>query len=703
MYFNVDSMKILKRIAGSVLILLLCFPNIQGTSISEEEFYSLFRLVPRPQKIEFKKGRGLETSKLWGIYMANPDEIPELTGIFSSFRLAAKSETGVITLNLNKGINLPSPEGYFMEVSDNQVVISATERVGLFYGLQTLAQLLQDACETGRKIPSCYITDYPAIGFRAVHLDLKHHLDAGYYYYELIDRLAALKVNAVIIEFEDKLRYRKVPLVGAPHAISIEEFAALSRYARGRFIEISPLVQGLGHASYILKHDEFRSLRDNPESDWAFDPLHPGTYQLQFALYEDAIAATPYGRYLHVGGDEVGDLGKSENAQQSGMTPFQLQMYWLNKVCKFAEEHNRIPVFWDDMVFKLSGLYRTTYDSEMPQQVVDDLWAQKASFLDTNILAFPRNCVFMRWNYDNPKLPGNMNALGWYRSHGLLVMAATSAQQIWPMLPRNRSNFSAIKDFCQLTAQNNLTGILCTIWDDCSPHFETVWRGIYDFAYFSWNAREETIEKVHAAFRQRFYGALMADKSCEIQDLLEDVLPFWETALLEKGDRENYHKDYLLIDLPDPKANVAWSLKYREKINAARNAIVAYSAIRERLTNAFSLSTRNHYNLKILNQINELQVFPARLILLLEEFDHADQKGKSLAKAKIENYINSFPLLRKQVEDVFAVTRILGNPESYQLDSNFHEHLANGTNNTDWMYLYELPMIEKIRGWISRY
>ncbi len=62
------------------------------------------------------------------------------------------------------------------------------------------------------------------------------------------------------------------------------------------------------------------------------------------------------------------------------MTPFQLQMYWLNKVCKFAEEHNRIPVFWDDMVFKLSGLYRTTYDSEMPQQVVDNLWALKHLF-----------------------------------------------------------------------------------------------------------------------------------------------------------------------------------------------------------------------------------------------------------------------------------------------------------------------------------
>jgi hypothetical protein len=47
----------------------------------------------------------------------------------------------------------------------------------------------------------------------------------------------------------------------------------------------------------------------------------------------------------------------------------------------------------------------------------------------------------MRWNYDNPKLPGNMNALGWYRSHGLLVMAATSAQQIWPYASKKQIQF----------------------------------------------------------------------------------------------------------------------------------------------------------------------------------------------------------------------------------------------------------------------
>src|SRR4030095_10105999 len=209
---------------------------------------------------------------------------------------------------------------------------------------------LEDSHDQQIEIPSCRITDYPEIPYRAIHIDVKHHLDATRYYYDIIDRLAAVKVNAVIIEFEDKLRYRKAPLIGSPNSISIEEFASLSKYAKERLIEISPLVQGLGHASFILKHEEYKKLRDNPESDWSFDAVNPETYALQFSLYDDAIAATPFGKYLHVGGDEVGDLGMSEMAKKSGLSAMQLQMQWLQKVCEYARAHNRIPIFWDDMV-----------------------------------------------------------------------------------------------------------------------------------------------------------------------------------------------------------------------------------------------------------------------------------------------------------------------------------------------------------------
>ena len=106
------------------------------------------------------------------------------------------------------------------------------------------------------KIPPCRITDYPEIGYRAVHLDLKHHIEAIHSYYDIIDRLAKIKVNAIIVEFEDKLRYRKAPVVGAANSISVEEFAALSKYALKRNIEISPLVQGLGHETSLGSYEE---------------------------------------------------------------------------------------------------------------------------------------------------------------------------------------------------------------------------------------------------------------------------------------------------------------------------------------------------------------------------------------------------------------------------------------------------------------
>src|SRR5665647_1666359 len=86
---------------------------------------------------------------------------------------------------------------------------------------------MEDARDQHINIPTCTITDYPNIAYRAVHVDLKHHLDATYYYYDMIDRLARIKINAIIIEFEDKLRYRKAASIGASDAISIEEFAAI--------------------------------------------------------------------------------------------------------------------------------------------------------------------------------------------------------------------------------------------------------------------------------------------------------------------------------------------------------------------------------------------------------------------------------------------------------------------------------------------
>jgi hypothetical protein len=114
------------------------------------------------------------------------------------------------------------------------------------------------------------------------------------------------------------------------------------------------------------------------------------------------------------------------------------------------------------------------------------------------------------------------------------------------------------------------------------------------------------------------------------------------------------------------------------------------------------LARRNDYTLQILNAINELQVYPALVLTLLGKFDMTETPTAKKAAAKeLENLVNSFSGLRKKYEDVFSKTRFLVNPANYILDQNHHHHLANGTNNSDWMYVYELAMNKKLSKWLA--
>src|SRR5690606_17518901 len=169
-------------------------------------------------------------------------------------------------------------------------------------------------------------------------------------------------------------------------ALSIGEWRKISDYAKERHIEISPLIQGLGHASFILKHPEYFDLRDDLTRDWAFNPLNPKTYEVQFDLYLDAMEAFPHGKYLHVGGDEVHTTGRGSN-----QPALKLQLIWLNKVAKFAEEHGRTPIFWDDMPLQQADVYDAMFKPEMTQEEVDQIWKENEHKLLGFLDDFPKN------------------------------------------------------------------------------------------------------------------------------------------------------------------------------------------------------------------------------------------------------------------------------------------------------------------------
>lgn len=677
-----------------ILVSFLCIFE----QLSSKEIDKCFQLIPQPQKLEIISGNGLHFSELNFIIAEENSAIPILGNFASSLPQYEKKGKG-IRLQLSNAANMPdSEEGYILELNNNGVLIQSRNQKGLFYGCQTLEQLMEDSRDFNTRIPCMKITDYPAVAYRAVHFDTKHHLDHTEYYYRAIDKLARYKINAVIWEIEDKLRYTRRPEIGAPNAISKQEMAAICKYAQERNVEISPLVQGLGHASFILKHHW--ELRENPASDWEFCPSDPRTYELQFDLYEDAIEAMPYGRYLHVGGDEITAIGIDARCKATGKNAFELQMIWLQKVCDFAVKHNRIPIFWDDMPLKFAGLWDTILGDDTGEKLDKEWNTQK---LDEAINLFPKECVYMRWNYGDASKPAHVRLLDWYHSKGLKVMGATAASG-GILIPRGNSKISFIHDFSKLVAEKKLEGILTTSWDDGSAHWETVWRGWIAQGEFGWNPISRDNESFKIAHAQREFGFAAEDSSLKFLDELDKALSFFDGALVSSGRRNPAYGvgEFTLIDLPDQSKPGVWSSTWKKKIDQAKLEIIRHDRISKEIATAKQHALRNRYTLEVYEQTNNLQIYPSQLILALHAFDTATNKDdQKTAITQIRQVCDHFSIMRTDLEKVYSQTRFMSNPEGYIADLHHHNHLAAKTNNSDWLFYYELPMVDKVQKWLK--
>lgn len=245
--------------------------------------------------------------------------------------------------------------------------------------------------------------------------------------------------------------------------------------------------------------------------------------------------------------------------------------------------------------------------------------------------------------------------------------------------------------------------MLCTLWDDSSPHFETFWRGLYYYGSLSWNCEDIQPAKAQMIFRHRFYAPQLSDAVYEFQDQIELALNFWDNALLNKGRRTHYMMNVEFISLPDKGNPGEWSEKYKEKLSRAKAEVERYQLIKRKIENSTKLARRNFYSLGLMGQINELQIYPSHLLLLLEKFDRAVSAAeKNKAVDELHALINDFVNIRKDYEDVFSETRFLKNPDGYLLDQNLDYMLANGTNNSDWMHVFELKMNEMIKKLLAK-
>src|SRR5690606_461157 len=211
-------------------------------------------------------------------------------------------------------------------------------------------------------------------------------------------------------------------------------------------------------------------------------------------------------------------------------------------------------------------------------------WKANESKLNEYVDMFPKNCIYMRWNYEMPETPGNNRAMKWFTDHGFQVMGATAGQTRWNLMPLEESNTGNIRDFAKISVNNKADGLLLTLWDDDSPHFELYQRGIAIFAEYTWSGEKRSSEELHAAFRQRTFGSELVSEEFEFINELEGPVAFWKNALLDSRDRnrlrsmDNPMQDAVLT-LPEANSPGEWSEINKEKLAKAKESQMALDSV----------------------------------------------------------------------------------------------------------------------------
>ena len=218
-------------------------------------------------------------------------------------------------------------EGYELTITADLATIAAPQPVGLFYGVQTLRQLLPVAGAGDAVLPTGVIRDQPRFAWRGMMLDVARHFFAVEDVKRLIDLMALYKLNRLHLHLADDQGWRlmieswpKLAEYGGSTAVdggaggyyTQAEYRDLVAYARSRYIDIVPEIDTPGHTN--------AALASYPElnCDGVAPALYTGTEvgfsslcvdkEITYRFLDDVIrelAALTPGPYIHVGGDEA--------------------------------------------------------------------------------------------------------------------------------------------------------------------------------------------------------------------------------------------------------------------------------------------------------------------------------------------------------------------------------------------------------------
>ena len=282
-----------------------------------------------------------------------------------------------IRLSLVSKSRIANPEGYHLHAAGNRVLIEASDQRGLFYGAQTLRQLVVNEPGGARSVAAADITDSPRFNWRGLLIDLGRHFFGKPALFKIIDEMAAYKLNVLKLHLTDYEGWRleipsypKLAQVGSlvdgkPQYLTTADVREIVHYAAERHIMVVPEIEMPSHAGAAA-----RSYPEFFNSDGsAFNPANPKTYDFIRGILTQVASLFP-APYIDFAGDEVGaDTWKGMadvdrlKADQGVKTTADVEAYFGRRVVAIIEALGKRPMAWDEQV-----------DAHAPKEVVIQWW-----------------------------------------------------------------------------------------------------------------------------------------------------------------------------------------------------------------------------------------------------------------------------------------------------------------------------------------
>ncbi len=389
--------------------LFVCIALSSAQDLQSQQNVATVSIIPRPVTLTTRTGHFTLTPRttIWatrgaeslGRQLAN--YLEPATGFDFTVRTTGAPTGNRIVLRLDPALTKLGDEGYTLDIAPGVVSIRASKPAGVFYGIQSLRQILPVEIFRGAPVtgvawtaPALHIEDSPRFAWRGMHLDVSRHFQPKEFVKKFIDLLALHKMNSFHWHLTDdqgwRVEIKKYPrltqvsawrnqtLVGHHTTDSTkrvfdgqrhggfytqDDIREIVAYAKARYVNVVPEIEMPGHVQAVISAYPELGNASNPvnvREYWSVSEhiLNPDDKSVAFMqdVLSEVLTLFP-GKFIHVGGDEARkDEWKSSPRVQARIRELglkdenEMQSWFIRKMDTYLTQHGRRLIGWDEIL-----------------------------------------------------------------------------------------------------------------------------------------------------------------------------------------------------------------------------------------------------------------------------------------------------------------------------------------------------------------